>query len=94
MPPLLAALFLIHFQCPIVIVQAIDLSMEWRLPWAPGQSTANDVAHSWYNGFTACFDDGFKIHKVIGTMSWPKETSLCRCTNAPHHYRAPDSKLS
>jgi hypothetical protein len=56
MPPLLAALLMMELSCDIRIVQAIDLSMEWRVL---GMSTSF-WADSWYDGHLGrSFDKGY-----------------------------------
>jgi hypothetical protein len=68
MPPLLAALLMIELGCPVNIVQAIDLNMEWRDYWQINQRKAKDAAQCWYDGYLGCESD-----VIVGTYLWPIE---------------------
>ena len=63
MPPLLAALLMLEFQCDWRIVAAIDLNMEWTehftyLEFSPSMA--------WYCGHL-----GGNEHQDLGTYCWP-----------------------
>ncbi len=54
MPPLLAAYLMIVFQCDIPIIEAIDLTMEWRLyPERDVFDRKKRYATRWYDGLLA-----------------------------------------
>jgi hypothetical protein len=53
MPPLLAALLMMEFDCDIRIIQAIDLNMEWRFFGSLGLPIAL-WTDSWYAGHVGC----------------------------------------
>ena len=77
MPPLLAALLMLEFNCDWRIIQAIDLGVEWRRCLSLDQ-TRFDVANLWYQGYLG---RNFYLRKprdylkkpspTIGTYTWP-----------------------
>ena len=68
MPPLLAALLMIAFDCDLRIVQAIDLGMEWRCDWPAGRLSARECAEAWYRNQL-----GRRVSMLtnVGTYVWP-----------------------
>jgi len=65
MPPLLAALLMIEFQCNICIIAAIDLNMEWRR-LAPYPRW---ISISWNEGLVGRLPD--EPNLMTGTYEWP-----------------------
>jgi hypothetical protein len=69
MPPLLAALLMMEFGCDLRIVQAIDLSVEWRL-YAPKPLSAQPSNH-WYAGWIGVSAGDRPWPVCRGTYAWP-----------------------
>ena len=66
MPPLLAALLMLELGCQLSIIQAIDLSMEWRKFYTTNDQL--DYSEMWYAGWLALPE---APAKSPGTLLWP-----------------------
>jgi hypothetical protein len=73
MPPLLAALLMIEFDCDLRIVEAIDLGVEWRrygdvVMYSRGWFGAVMYSRGWFGGWLG----GSSTTDVDrGTCTWP-----------------------
>ena len=78
MPPLLAALLMMEFDCDVRIIQAIDLGVEWRRCDVPRKclpEIAKPLSDYWYAGHIGISASGVYL---IGTYTWPHPNNHLR----------------
>jgi len=73
MPPLLAALLMMEFDCTLDIVEAIDLGVEWRRFWK-SSPTSREYSKHWYDGLLGGKRKNWEVSSVRpgdSTYLWP-----------------------
>lgn len=84
MPPLLAALLMMEFGCDFRIIEAIDLTEEWRRA-VTDMYTMEQNTRFYYDGWLGFDNEGVFTEAKIrtGTYIWPRTCHRERFSNVP-----------